>query len=452
MDFFERQDRARRRTAVLVILFAAAVILTVAAANLAVFLAARWSGDLPPAGGAGWLERPWWLVVTAATLAVILGGTLRRHIQLRSGGRGLAALVGARRVEHGGATPAERRLSNVVEEMAIAAGLPAPELYVLDGEPGINAFVAGFTPSASVLVVTRGALDTLTRDELQGVVAHEFSHILNGDMRINLRLVSVLAGILAMGQMGRAMLRGGTSTRSRRRIRIHAGGFWILAALALYLAGAVGVFFGRLIKAAIARQRELLADAAAVQFTRNPAGIVGALLKIEAAEAGSRLRNLHAEEMSHMCFGETLKAARARFLATHPTVPERVRALDPSGRVRGAIRVRPAAEDGREAGGRPASPEAVVGRAGDLSPVALAFAVRFREGLPPAVRRAARTFPGARALVYALVRSGETAGGQETSPLTAREDAPVARLAHRLAPAVRELGPAARLPLLDLAL
>ncbi len=224
--------------------------------------------------------------------------------------------------------PLRRRLRNVVEEMAIASGVPVPEIYVLEEESGINAFAAGFTPSDAAVAVTRGTLELLDRDELQGVIAHEFSHILNGDMRLNIRLMGVLFGIMVLGLIGRLIVRGGhhTSIISSRRDR--GAPVALVIGLGLMVVGGIGVFFARVIKAGISRQREYLADASAVQFTRQSSGIANALKKIGGYSEGSLIKSADPEEVSHMLFG-----TGARFcslFATHPPLVARIQALDPS--------------------------------------------------------------------------------------------------------------------------
>lgn len=321
MDFFQHQERARRKTGLLVLYFILAVVAVVACVNLALLLAFVWM-DVQLAPPSQWFSHPLTLWISLATLLVMLCGCLFKTWQLRRGGKGLAAMLGARPIDPDTRHSDEKKLINVVEEMSIASGIPAPQLYVLDREEAINAFVAGFRPSETVLVVTHGTLKRLDRDELQGVIAHEFSHIFNADMRLNLRLIAVLAGILAVGKIGEFMLRGS----SRRSSSNRKGNSLVLVALALVVVGYLGLFFGRLIKAAISRQRELLADASAVQFTRNPAGLAGALIKIRNGD-GSHLDSVHAEDMSHMCFGETLGFRFRNLLATHPPLDERLGAL-----------------------------------------------------------------------------------------------------------------------------
>ncbi|HSA90012.1 MAG TPA: M48 family metallopeptidase, partial [Burkholderiales bacterium] len=312
--FFEHQRLARRNSKVMVALFALAVVAVMVAVDAVLGALYAWStGEAAPASV--------YVAGALATAALILCVSLFNVARLGEGGAAVARMIGARRVPPGTADPLERRLRNVVEEMAIASGVRVPEVYVMDGERGINAFAAGWDTSSAVVAVTRGMLQTLTRDELQGVVAHEFSHILNGDMRLNVRMLGVLAGIVFIGSLGKFVMR---STRGSR----DAKGF-ILAGLALFVIGYVGLFFARLIKAAVSRQREFLADASSVQFTRNPDGIAGALDQIRTSGAGTRIENRYAEEMSHMFFGAAVAVRLARLLDTHPPLDERIRRVHP---------------------------------------------------------------------------------------------------------------------------
>ncbi len=321
MNFFESQDQARRRSHLLIGLFALAVVAIVVAVYLVVIVALAGFG-----GGSAFLFEPGAFAATSlATLALIAGGSAFRSAQLRKGGPAVASLLGARRVEPDTRDLAERRLVNVVEEMSLAAGIPVPAIFVLDDEDAINAFAAGHGIHDAAVTVTRGTLDRLDRDELQGVVAHEFSHVLNGDMRLNIRLVGLLFGILLLAVIGRGLLRGTAWSRRRKR-----DGRAVLVGLALVALGYLGVFFGKLIKAAVSRQREFLADAAAVQFTRNPEGLAGALQKIGAHPAGSRIRDHHAEELSHLFFADGLGASFTRLTATHPPLDQRIRRVDPA--------------------------------------------------------------------------------------------------------------------------
>lgn len=309
MNFFEHQAAARRASARLVVLFALAVAGIVAAVDLAV-----------------WMVAPSWRMLaftSGLTVLVILLGSLYRIASLGNGGEAVAQQMGATPVPPDTTDPSLRRLRNVVEEMAIASGVPVPKLYVMEEEAGINAFAAGFSPSDAVVAVTRGALDRLNRDELQGVVAHEFSHILNGDMRLNLRLIGVLFGILMIALIGRKVLEYG-----RFGSRNKSAGALLVAALVAMAVGYIGLFFGRMIKAGVSRSRERLADASAVQFTRQTAGLAGALKKIAGLEAGARLSHRgDAEEVSHMLFGDGI--GFSGLFATHPPLLERIQALEP---------------------------------------------------------------------------------------------------------------------------
>jgi Zn-dependent protease with chaperone function len=313
MNFFQRQQDVRRSSRRLVLLFVVAVLAIVAVVDLIAYFLFGLSGW----SAASVLDVL--LVVTVLLILVIGLASFFRTLSLRSGGGGkVARSLGGIHVPENTPDPRLRRLRNVVEEIAIASGTPVPEVYVLPHENGINAFAAGFTPADAAIAVTHGALEALNRDELQGVIGHEFSHVVNGDMRLNIRLMGVLFGLLGLSVVGRILV----STRGDRNPLPLIG-------LVLMLVGYIGVFFGRLIKAAVSRQREYLADASAVQYTRQTAGLAGALKKIGGLEAGSRLRDKRAEDVSHMLFGEGFSRFTAWF-ATHPPLELRIRQLDPS--------------------------------------------------------------------------------------------------------------------------
>ena len=285
MNFFEHQAAARRDSSRLVFLFVLAVIGIVAAVDIATWAATGSSAALAFA--------------TVATLATIGLGSMYRIASLRGGGEPVALQLGGVPVPENTTDPGLRRLRNVVEEIAIASGVPVPTIYVLEHEAGINAFAAGYSASDAVVAVTRGALDRLNRDELQGVVAHEFSHILNGDMRLNIRLVGVLFGILMIGLIGRKILTHGRLGGSRSVSVV------LIAAIVVMAIGYIGLFFGRMLKAGVSRSRETLADASAVQFTRQAQGLAGALKKIGGLHEGAKLNDRgDAEEVSHMLFGD----------------------------------------------------------------------------------------------------------------------------------------------------
>ena len=325
MNFFAAQDHARRLTRWLVLVYVAATALIVAGVTLVVAVGVQGLGvDAGPA------NPKLLLGVAICTVLVIVGASLFRTARLSSGGSKVAEELGGSVVGDSESDPLKRRLRNVVEEMAIASGVPVPAIYVLERETGINAFAAGFTPDDAAVAVTRGALEVLDREELQGVVAHEFSHILNGDMRLNIRLIGVLFGIMVIGLIGRTLLRGsyhsGGSVRASGRNR-NTGGIALIG-VGLTVLGGIGVFFARLIKAAVSRQREYLADASAVQFTRQSDGIANALKKIGGYSDQSFIRATDPEEVSHMLFA--LGAKFSSMFATHPPLGDRIRALDPS--------------------------------------------------------------------------------------------------------------------------
>lgn len=321
MNFYVRQTEARRTTRWLVVLFVLAVLSIIVAVNfVALTVLANMDTEVLRLPDAAWIAgHPGTVVLSTLLVLCVTGGSsLYKSAQLAGGGGEVARSLGGQRLERTVQDPLRKRLFNVVEEMAIAAGVPLPEIYVLEHEEGINAFAAGYQPANAAIAVTRGALEQLNRSELQGVIAHEFGHVLNGDMRISTRLIGLLFGLLVVALIGRTILRWGPR-RSRK-----GGGALMIAALAVMVLGYLGVFFGRLIQAAVSRRREALADASAVQFTREPAGLKGALVKIGAA--GSAIEATEVDEVAHMLFAPGIE----RFFATHPPLIERIRALDPS--------------------------------------------------------------------------------------------------------------------------
>jgi len=344
VDFFEAQDNARKKTWQLALLFGTAVVLLIVMTNVLIALAYLFAS-----GGQGRLEAssfsdllasiPFdiWLWASLGVIIVVTLASLYKYMMIRGGGRAVAESLGGMRVQSNTDDLKARRLLNVVEEMAIAAGVSVPPVYLIH-EPGINAFAAGYTPDDAVIGVTQGALDYLDREELQGVIGHEFSHILNGDTRLNIRLIAILFGILFIGLMGNMMLRGTRHTRhGMGRTRGGSGGNSGGGAAAILALGAglavigyAGTFFGNLIKAAVSRQREYLADAASVQYTRNPKGLSGALIKLGAA--GSKINNNGANEISHMFFGQAISHFLGGVMATHPPLAKRIKTIDPGWR------------------------------------------------------------------------------------------------------------------------
>jgi Zn-dependent protease with chaperone function len=321
MDFFTAQDHARRNTGRLVFFFLLAVLSLIVLTNILVMATIGYfrTGSLNP------FDWRLFCGIGGAVLLVVAGGTLYKISALSKGGDAVAAMFGAEPLFADDADLDHRKVVHVVEEMAIASGTPVPQVYLLK-ENGINAFAAGFSTSDAIIAVTKGAIRNLNREQLQGVIAHEFSHILNGDMRLNIRLVGVLHGILLIGLIGYQILRGSGNSGSSRK----GSGGAVLLGLGLIIIGYTGTFFGKLIKAAVSRQREFLADAAAVQFTRNPDGIGGALLQIGAGQNGSLLTNPKSEELSHAFFCQGVAVTFESLFATHPPLTERIRRILPA--------------------------------------------------------------------------------------------------------------------------
>lgn len=331
MNFFAAQDQARRSSRRLVIVYILATIAIVlgvtAIAGFALFSFSQSGYGYTP--GQFIREQTLLLLgIAILTTLFIIGSSLYKTSRLSAGGGRVAVDMGGTLVPTDVQDPLRRRLRNVVEEMAIASGVPVPEIYVMEEESGINAFAAGFSPSDAAIAVTRGTLELLDRNELQGVIAHEFSHILNGDMKLNIRLMGVLFGIMVLGLIGRMVVRGGfhSSMISSRRNRSSPA--ILVIGIGLVILGGIGVFFARMIKASVSRQREYLADASAVQFTRQSEGIANALKKIGGYSEGSKISAADPEEVSHMLFGSG--ASLMGMFATHPPLVDRIQALDPS--------------------------------------------------------------------------------------------------------------------------
>jgi Zn-dependent protease with chaperone function len=466
VDFFERQDKARRNTKLLVFYFSLAVLSLILAVNTAVsliftgFTAANSIDET----SIGWSRSELLFWVTIGTLAVILIGSVFKSLQLARGGSAVAELLDGRLINSNTSDADERKLLNVVEEMSIASGVPVPQVYVMDSEAGINAFAAGHSASDAAISVTRGCMKMLSRNELQGVIGHEFSHILNGDMRVNLRLMGLVFGILCLTVIGRILIR----TTGRKNPLPLLG-------LALIIIGWAGVFFGRLIQAAVSRQREVLADASAVQFTRNPSGLAGALKKIGGLTYGSRINSPHAEEASHLFFANGLGDS---LFATHPPLVERIRALDPSfdGRFPRVIQERPsdvspapgAAQLSRPPqipglplvqaeGDRFAAPfisqHAVIANIGQATTQHLRYAMDFHQAIPPGLEAAARDPLGAGALVCAFLLASEPATRRkQLDDLADATSEAIRDEIMRVWPDTQSMPPQARIPLVDLAL
>lgn len=326
MNFFESQDSAKRSSGKLYLLFGVAVLSLIVITNLLVmFVFGITASEMSSMAATQSMTFHWpqFFTIGAGVASVVLFGSLYKINSLSSGGARVAEMLDGRLILNGTTNIKERRVLNVVEEMAIASGTPVPPVYMLE-EEGINAFAAGYSPNDAVIGVSKGAVETLSRDQLQGVIAHEFSHILHGDMRINIRLIGVLHGILILGIVGQHLLSSGRySRRSKNQ------GVQVALGLGLLAVGYVGVFFGNLIKAAVSRQREFLADASAVQFTRNPEGIAGALMQIANHSGKSYLQHPASSEISHTLFEESSASFMNGLYATHPPLNERIGAILP---------------------------------------------------------------------------------------------------------------------------
>ncbi|HUN70313.1 MAG TPA: M48 family metallopeptidase [Burkholderiales bacterium] len=492
-SFFENQQLARRNTKLLVLMYVLAVAGVIIAVDLVVAAGYLYGlADLyVPKGrtpGALALLRivPARVYVMGGigTAIVILAVSAWHMMQLSSGGKAVAEMVGARRVTSDTREPLERRLVNVVEEMAIASGVRVPAVYVMDGEQGINAFAAGYDVSDSIVAVTRGTLETLNRDELQGVIGHEFSHILNGDMRLNIRMIGVLAGIVFIGSIGDFLMRSQRgSSDSKGTVPI------FLAGLALLLIGYVGLFFARLIKAAVSRQREFLADASSVQFTRNPDGIAGALDQIAVSSAGALIANRHAEDVSHMFFGQGIQVRLSGLFDTHPPLEERIarvhQRFDRASYRKSRASAGAEAVVERDSSGKSISPKdaatAVLGGAvsmgfagrrnadlgtqwgrsagesaklvGSMDGGKVDYAARLLGALPPELRDKLRDPATAGAALVALLLAPKDDVMQtQIQALEAAGLGAIAGEARAIAPFTRRLGSAFHMPVIDLAL
>jgi Zn-dependent protease with chaperone function len=432
MDFFGAQDSARRRAGWLLLLFGLGATGLVILTSLLLMFVLGLFGTVTAADPTGTLmafDGRTFAGFAILVTVVIAAGSLYKMVVLSRGGAAVAEALGGRLIAPDTDDPEARRVLNLVEEMAIASGTPVPTVYVLEGEAGINAFAAGLTPATAVIGLTRGAVEGLSRDQLQGVIGHEFSHILNGDMRLNIRLAGLLHGILLIGLIGRGLVQAGGHGAGRRGRDSFA---FMLVGAGLVATGAFGTLFANLIKAAVSRQREFLADASAVQFTRNPQGIAGALKRIGAASHMGLLVHPRAPEMSHAYFTQGVSSFLGRLVATHPPLERRIRRLEPgwNGRFEETPR---AAEQPPDAKPRDpslasglASPtsafpaaaivtglaeatQAAIAQIGRPDETHLRYAHALIGELHPTLRWAAREPYGAQALVFALLLDRDAA-------------------------------------------
>ncbi len=474
MDFFAHQEQARRQSSLLLGLFAVAVLLIVVSVYLVILLIFQPPPDLLPSVPASpdspvltSLEKYWngELFAWAAGLTVLLvaSGSLYKITSLSSGGgAAIAQSLGGVPVSPSTSRPKERQLLNIVEEMSLAAGISPPRLYLVDS-PSVNAFAAGNSINSAVVGVTRGCVEKLSRQELQGVIAHEFSHIINGDMVTNLRLVGLLHGILLIAIVGRILLRtasrsGGSRESGKAKL------LFFLVGLGLVAIGSIGVFFGRMIKAAVSRQREFLADATAVQYTRDPEGIYGALEKIYSLPEGGRIDEPVAEEVAHLFFADALHKSSfsmlvasitAPLFSTHPPLPVRMKRILPGGRAASTTRSVP--PSGRAT--RHPLPSFLSARlldtleVGQLDRAHLDSAKQWVAALPPILEESLRTPAGSSAVLLALLTKHLTPPEKISAHLRlGKIPSTIWQQATALEPSLATLPASAALPLIDLCL
>lgn len=473
MDFFQQQDLARRNTRKLVGLLLLAIG-SLVAVTTALFIFVTYylqTGNsqfqMQAAGLSLWQKIGMlidWQTMSGIALVVMtvvfLGGVYK-YLQLKRGGRAVAEALGGRLINTETRDFHERQLLNVVEEMAIASGTQVPPVYVME-EPAINAFAAGHTPQDAVIGVTRGCIESLNRTELQGVIAHEFSHIFHGDMRLNMRLVALLNGILLLGLIGHFMMRGAAYRSIGRSNRDNSQAAIVGIGLALMIIGYAGTFFGNIIKAAVSRQREFLADASAVQFTRDNSGIAGALKKIGAASAGSKLEAEHSAEFSHMYFGQGVKTAFSGLMATHPPLGERITRIQPDWDGSFETVTRDETPQEQEATSEQSdTPDHLIkaailagafGHIGQPNTGHLNAAQKILAQIPEALRTAAHESYGARAIIFGLLLDNDASIKEQQWDLLLQHYA-VAELTQLKATALAsaKLDTTLRLPLIELA-
>ena len=470
MDFYTSQDRARRNTGLLVVLYVLAVLAIIVGVYLAIRTLVFWQEAQDVTGQATPFFDPKLMAyIGIGTLMVVGGATMFKIMELSAGGSVVAKSLGGRRIEPGSTDPLGRQVLNVVEEMAIASGMSVPDVYMLDNENRINAFAAGLSVNEAVIGVTRGCVEQLTRAELQGVIAHEFSHILHGDMKLNLRLIGVLHGILVIGLIGSLLMRnaaytGGSRSRDNKGVIV-----MLVLGLALFVIGMLGTLFGRLIQSAVSRQREFLADASAVRFTRQPSGIAGALMRIGARKNGSAIHSGKVAEYRHMYFGAGM-SEMVSALATHPPLEVRIKRIEP--RWNGRF-PEPTAPPVPERAEKMKSPPPAPGRSqqdvlkqiltagvltgavqnvGRPSHQNLQQAQDLLAGIPQRLRDAVQTMTGARAVVCAtLIDSNSSSRQKQLLYLEGRGEELRDDVVNYLS-LMQRLGASVRLPLVELAM
>ena len=452
MNFFRAQDEARGRTTKLVALLVLAIVVLAGSLYAVAILGQH---KLRRGREIDWFQGDVFFWTAGVALIVIIGGSLVRIAELSKGGGTIALRLGGRLVSGVTKDLAERRYLNVVQEMALASGLPMPLCFVIDGDETINAFAAGNSPQDAAVGVTRGALRNLTRDELQGVIAHEFSHIGNGDMKLNLRIIGTVAGLTALAQLGYILIRVGLNSGSSRKNNALP---LAVAGLVVVLVGLGGVFFARLIQASVSRQREYLADASAVQFTRNPLGLASALRKV-AGLSGARREASSAElEAQHMFFAGSAGFLESLF-SSHPPITERIRRVDPAfdGHIPDVKPVAVTADDepvaglsGRSVATPPPLPTPARAVPTDLQ---IQDSVGFRGVIPGALREASEDPVSAMAVVLGLIlRHDPAQRAAQLAQAEALAGGEVVKEVRRLDAMLRAVPAGARVALLDLSM
>ena len=451
MNFFRAQDEARGRTTKLVVLLVLAILVLTGTLYVLAVLGQRYALEQ---GELDWFQPKLFLATSGVALAVILGGSLMRIAELSKGGGAIAIRLGGRLISGVTKDPAERRYLNVVQEMALAAGLPVPLCFVLDHDNSINAFAAGNSPQDAAVGITRGALLNLTRDELQGVIAHEFSHIGNGDMKLNLRIIGAIAGLTALAQLGYIFFRLAGSVRGKNSAPIALG--MILTGVVVLLIGSGGILFAKVIQAAVSREREYLADASAVQFTRNPLGLGSALKKIAGFSGARRVASEAELEAQHLFFASSGGFLESLF-STHPPINERIRRIDPAfdGIIPDVVPV-PVVADEPVSGFAPAArmaPSLPVETRAVPTDHQIQDSVGFRGRIPDALRTASQDPVSAMGLVLGLILRRDSAlRGAQLEKARGLAGGEVVREAERFESLLRALPAGSRLPLLDLSM
>lgn len=462
MNFFESQERARKYTTLLVVLFVLAVLALIVMTNLLVTFA------FVILDGKTFSELSDWKTFIAVAIGVgtvVFVGSLCKTMALSAGGKVVAESLGGLLIPRNTMEPNQRKLLNVVDEMAIASGTPAPPVYLLAGEPGINAFAAGFSPRDAVIGITQGAIEQLNREQLQGVIAHEFSHIFNGDMRLNIRLMGALNGIQILGDFGYFLMRSASRFSGSRRSNNSSGVAILVLGVGLIVIGFAGTFFGGLIKAAVSRQREYLADASAVQFTRNPAGIAGALKRIGGLKAGGILNNPGAAEFSHAFLAEGVTGFMQRLSSTHPPLASRILRIDPRwdgrfdfSRAPTKVTSSPQAhvayvtQPAHLARNMTTAAAMLMDSIGQPTQKSVVYAQSLLSEMPTVMHDAREPY-GARAVIYCLLLSqAPSVRQQQLAQLRQRADQDIYALMISLMPRMGDLDIKFRLPILDIAI